>query len=105
MMNYQPPPNGFRTFLVVWATQSVSVFGSALTFFAMTIWLMQVLYPRPEQKPELGLALSAMSLAFALPTVFGAPIAGAVVSLVSVMAILPVNGAAPEEAPAGHAAE
>ncbi len=76
-MSYQPPPNGFRTFLIVWATQSVSVFGSALTFFAMTIWLMQVLYPRPEQKPELGLALSAMSLAFALPTVFGAPIAGA----------------------------
>lgn len=74
---YQPPPNGFRTFLIVWATQSVSVFGSALTFFATTIWLTQTLYPRPEQKPELAFALSMVSLAFALPTVFGAPLAGA----------------------------
>lgn len=76
-MTYQPPANGFRTFLIVWATQSVSVFGSALSFFALTIWLTQTLYPRPEQKPELALALSAVSLAFALPTVFIAPIAGA----------------------------
>ena len=76
-MTYQPPAHGFRTFLIVCATQSVSVFGSALTFFAMTIWLTQTLYPRPEQKPELALALSAVSLAFALPTVFIAPLAGA----------------------------
>ncbi len=76
-MTYQPPAHGFRTFLIVWATQSVSVFGTALTFFAMTIWLTQTLYPRPEQKPELAFALSAVSLAFALPTVFGAPLAGA----------------------------
>ncbi len=74
---YQPPPNGWRTFLIVWVTQSVSVFGSALTFFAINIWLTQTLYPRPEQKPELAAALSAVALAFALPTVFGAPIAGA----------------------------
>ncbi|MEW5720885.1 MAG: MFS transporter, partial [Chloroflexota bacterium] len=66
-MTYQPPANGFRTFLIVWATQSVSVFGTALTFFAMTIWLTQTLYPRPEQKPELAFALAAVSLAFALP--------------------------------------
>jgi len=74
---YQPPPNGWRTFLIVWVSQSVSVFGSALTFFAINIWLTQTLYPRPEQKPELAAALSAIALAFALPTVFGAPIAGA----------------------------
>jgi len=53
------------------------VFGSALTFFATTIWLTLTLYPRPEQKPELAFALSMVSLAFALPAVFGAPIAGA----------------------------
>ena len=76
-MNYEPPPNGFRTFLIVWVSQSISVFGSALTFFATTIWLTQVLYPQPEQKADLALALSAISLAFALPTVFIAPIAGA----------------------------
>jgi len=76
-MSYQPPAHGFRTFLIVWVTQSISVLGSALTFFAMTIWLTQVLYPRPEQKPELARALSAISLAFALPTVLMAPLAGA----------------------------
>ena len=71
------PPNGFRTFVIVWITQSISVFGSALTFFAINIWLTQSLYPLPEQKPQLALALSAVSLAFALPVVFGAPLAGA----------------------------
>jgi MFS family permease len=76
-MSYQPPPNGFRTFLIVWGTQSISVFGSALTFFALSIWLTQTLYPHPEQKPQLALALSAITLAFALPAIFGAPIAGA----------------------------
>ena len=74
---YEPPAHGFRTFLIVWFTQSISVFGSALTFFAITIWLAQVLYPLPEQRPELAASLAAISLAFALPTVFGAPIAGA----------------------------
>jgi len=76
-LSYQAPPNGFRTFLIVWVTQSISVFGSALTFFAVTIWLTQTLYPRPEQKPQLAFAISTIALAFALPTVFGAPIAGA----------------------------
>ncbi len=76
-MNYQAPKNGFRTFLIVWATQSVSVFGTALTFFAVTIWLTQVLYPRPDQKPELALAISALSIFSMLPTVFLAPLAGA----------------------------
>src|SRR3990172_4753540 len=56
--SYQAPPHGWRTFLIVWATQSVSVLGSALTFFATTIWLTLTLYPRPEQKPELAFALS-----------------------------------------------
>jgi MFS transporter, DHA3 family, macrolide efflux protein len=76
-MSYEPPPNGFRTFLIVWASQAVSIFGSALTFFATTIWLTQSLYARPDQKPELAAALSAISIAFAVPAVFGAPIAGA----------------------------
>jgi DHA3 family macrolide efflux protein-like MFS transporter len=77
MSTYEAPANGWLTFLIVWVTQSISVFGSALTFFAITIWLTQVLYPLPEQKPQLALAISLTSLAFALPTVFGAPIAGA----------------------------
>ncbi len=74
---YQPPPHGWRTFLIVWFTQSISVFGSDLTFFALSIWLTQTLYARPEQKPELALALSAVSLSFALPRLFLFPFAGA----------------------------
>ena len=73
---YQPPANGFRTFLIVWITQSISVIGSALTFFSLTIWLTQVLYPLPEQKPQLAIALSLISLATGLTNVFIVPIAG-----------------------------
>ena len=74
---YQPPKNGFRTFVIIWATQSISVFGSALTFFALTIWLTQVLYPLPEQKPQLAFALSLIALCFGIPQILAAPIAGA----------------------------
>jgi DHA3 family macrolide efflux protein-like MFS transporter len=74
---YQPPANGFRTFLIVWVTQSVSVFGSALTFFSITIWLTQVLYPNPDQKPLLAAALSATGVVWGLANVFLAPVAGA----------------------------
>jgi len=72
-----PPANGFRTFVLVWLTQSISVFGNALTLFAVTIWLTQVLYPAPEQQQPLALALSAVTIARSLAIVFGAPIAGA----------------------------
>jgi len=74
---YVPPKNGFRTFLVLWFTQSISAFGSQLTFFALTIWIATVLYPHSEQKPELAFALSAIALAFGIPQVLSAPIAGA----------------------------
>lgn len=76
-VHYEPPPHGWRTFLLLWSTQSISVFGSELTFFALSIWLMQTLYPHPEQKPELTVALSAVSLSFALPRLLLIPIAGA----------------------------
>ena len=61
----------------MWITQSISVFGSALTFFAVTIWLTQDLYPLPEQKPLLAVAISATSLAWALANILLSPIAGA----------------------------
>ena len=73
---YVAPPGGFRTFLILWATQAFSVFGSQLTFFAMTVWLTTTLYPHPEQQPLLASALSAVALAHALPNVFMAPFAG-----------------------------
>jgi MFS transporter, DHA3 family, macrolide efflux protein len=76
-MTYRPPPHGFRTFVIVWLTQSLSVVGSAMTGFVLNIYLAEVLYPTPEQKPELALAFTALNLGYALPVIFGAPIAGA----------------------------
>lgn len=73
---YQPPANGFRTFVIVWLTQSLSVFGSALTWFAVTIWLTQTRFPLESQKPELAFALTAISLTY-IVTLALAPIAGA----------------------------
>ena len=32
-------PRGFRTFFIIWLTQSISTLGSSLTFFALTIWM------------------------------------------------------------------
>lgn len=69
-------PSGFRTFLFLWGTQSLSVVGSGLTVFAISIWLVQVLYPLPEQRSQLAFALAMLNLAYALPTVFTAPLAG-----------------------------
>jgi len=74
---YQPPAHGWRTFWIVWLTQSFSALGSQLTFFAIIIWLTQVLYPLPEQKPELAFAISALGICFGVPAIFGAPLAGA----------------------------
>ncbi|MBI3241275.1 MAG: MFS transporter [Chloroflexi bacterium] len=76
---YQAPPDGWRTFLIVWISQSVSVFGSALTQFAIIVWLTTTLYPTEAQKPQLAWAISALTLSFAIPAVFLAPIAGAFV--------------------------
>src|SRR5262245_65745741 len=76
-MIYTPPARGFRTFVIVWLSQSLSVVGSAMTGFVLNIYLAQVLYPAPEQKPELALAITALNLGYALPVIFGAPLAGA----------------------------
>ena len=74
---YETPPHGFRTFLIIWVTQSISVFGSALTFFAINIWLVTSLYPRDDQKPQLAGALALVNVAFAVTTMIFATIAGA----------------------------
>lgn len=74
---YEPPAHGFRTFVIMCASQAFSLIGSTLTLFAANIWLVQTLYPRPEQRADLAFALAATSLAYALPAIFGAPLAGA----------------------------
>jgi MFS family permease len=76
-MTYTPPPNGFRTFTIVWVTQSLSVVGGAMMGFALNVYLVQGLYPEPGQRADLALALTALNLAFFVPVVFAAPLAGA----------------------------
>ncbi|MFZ5814609.1 MAG: MFS transporter [Bacillota bacterium] len=76
-MSYTAPPHGFRTFIALWASQSVSSFGTLLTFFALNIWLVQEVYPLPEQQPQLGWALAATGLAIGFPATLITPIAGA----------------------------
>lgn len=70
------PRQGWRTFVVLWVTQSCSLVGTQVTFFALNIWLAQGLYPDPAQKKALALALSANGFAYALPTVTGALLGG-----------------------------
>lgn len=72
---YEPPPHGFRTFVVVWATQSVSFMGTAVAWFALTVWLSQ----QSQTQEELGARLALIGLVGALPPVFAAPLAGAFV--------------------------
>lgn len=76
-MSYVAPPGGFRTFLILWASQSFSVFGTALTLFAINIWLVKEVYPLPEQQPQLAWSLAAVGLAMGLSSIATAPIAGA----------------------------
>lgn len=74
---YHPPENGFRTFLILWATQSISVIGSALTYFSTTIWLTEVRYPNPEQKAQLAFAVSATGVIWGVTHILTTPFAGA----------------------------
>src|SRR4026209_859182 len=74
---YEPPANGWRTIGTVWATQALSILGTQIMFFALTIWMAQVLFPRPDQKEEVGLALAAEGVIFGVVTMLIAPIAGA----------------------------
>jgi MFS transporter, DHA3 family, macrolide efflux protein len=76
-MAYAPPRHGFRTFVIIWAAQSLSVIGSGMTGFALNVYLAQVLYPAAEQRAELALAFTALNLGFTIPFVFGGPLAGA----------------------------
>jgi len=76
-MVYAPPQHGFRTFVIVWLVQSLSVIGSGMTGLALNVYLAQVLYSAPEQKAELALAFTLLNLGFTIPFVFGGLVAGA----------------------------
>jgi len=68
---------GFRKFLVLWGSQTLSLFGTFVSQFAVNVWLVRDLYPLPAQKPALAWALTATTFAMTAPTIFGMPVAGA----------------------------
>lgn len=72
-----PPADGFRRFLLLWSSQTVSLFGTFVSQFAVNVWLVRDLYPLPAQKPMLAWALTATTAAMTAPTIFGMPLAGA----------------------------
>ncbi len=71
------PAHGWRTFLILWVTQAFSIFGSAISGFAITIWLTQTAYPAAEQRQELAFALASIGLAYFVAGLIAAPIGGA----------------------------
>ena len=68
---------GFRKFLTLWGSQTLSLFGTFVSQFAVNVWLVRDLYPLPSQKPALAWALTATTFAMTAPTIYGMPIAGA----------------------------
>ncbi|GBF05589.1 major facilitator superfamily transporter [Deinococcus aerius] len=72
------PAAGWRTFLALWGSQSISQIGSYVAWFALNVYVAQTLYPAPEQKAPLALALGAFAIAATLLAVLLAPVAGSV---------------------------
>lgn len=73
------PASGWRTFLALWGSQSVSQVGSTVAWFAQNVYVVQTLYPGPSQKAQLALALGALAIGATVLTVLTAPVAGSVV--------------------------
>lgn len=74
---------GWRTFLALWISQSVSQIGSYVAWFALNVYVVQTLYPQPDQKAALALALGALAIGSTLVSVLLAPVAGSVVDRVN----------------------
>lgn len=71
-----PPAGGWRTFLALWGSQSLSQVGSYVAWFALNVYVAQTLYP--GQQGPLALALGAFAIAVTLIAVLTAPIAGSI---------------------------
>jgi len=67
----------FRAFLVLWGSQTLSLFGTMVSQFAVNVWLARDLYPDPAQKPQLAMALTLTGVAATAPLIFAMPLAGA----------------------------
>jgi MFS family permease len=75
-----------KSFIVLWAGQTVSILGSAMTWFALTIWAWQ-----STGQPS---ALSTVSFFAFLPTVLFTPLAGVFVDRWSRKTVMALSDAA-----------
>jgi DHA3 family macrolide efflux protein-like MFS transporter len=67
----EKPQNGFKTFLIIWVGQFVSLLGSGLTSFALSIWVLRHTHSVTQY---------TLTIVFAgLPGILIAPLAGALV--------------------------
>jgi MFS family permease len=64
-------PAGMQAFVVLWSGQVISLLGSAMTWFAFTLWVWQ--------KTEQASALATVSFLVFLPSILFMPIAGTMV--------------------------
>lgn len=71
-----PLSSGWRTFLALWGSQSVSRLGSAVAYFALIVYLAQTLYPGEGQKAQLALATGAVFIIATSLAVILAPLTG-----------------------------
>jgi DHA3 family macrolide efflux protein-like MFS transporter len=70
-MSETPQRTGFKTFLIIWVGQFISLLGSGLTSFALSLWVL---------KHTQSVTQYTLTIVFAgLPGILLAPIAGALV--------------------------
>ncbi|TSA84524.1 MFS transporter [Deinococcus detaillensis] len=71
-------PRGWRTFLTLWASQSLSLLATNVAWFAITIYFTTVVYAADSQRPQLALMVGALGLLTSGPQIILAPLAGSI---------------------------
>jgi DHA3 family macrolide efflux protein-like MFS transporter len=64
-------PEGFKAFLLVWCGQLISVLGSGLSGFALSLWVYR--------ETNSAMAMASVQVAYTLPFLLVSPLAGALV--------------------------
>ena len=79
---------GWRTFLTLWISQSLSLLATNVAWFAITIYFTTVVYAADAQRAQLALMVGVLGLLTALPQVVLAPLAGSVTDRYSRRAVM-----------------
>ena len=93
-VNLAPESRGWRTFLTLWASQSLSLLATNLAWFAVTIYFTAEVYAADSQRAQLALIVGALGLLTSLPQIALAPFAGSVTDRYSRRSIMLICDAA-----------